>query len=144
MAKIRDFDGVRTFWGPYDCRYRGAINGMEFALPTRTKQAAKDECDINRIMARYLKTGQVPGGVLGGSYGDVSSGVDYLEAQGIILNAQKQFAALPAKVRDRFANNPFEMLEFIGDEKNIPEARELGLLAPEPKAPDASKPDATK
>lgn len=144
MAKVRDFDGVRSFWGPYDCRYRGAIAGMEFVMPTRTKQSAKDECDINRIMARYLKTGQVPGGVLGGSYGDVSSGVDYLEAQGIILNARKQFEMLPAKVRDRFQNNPFEMLEFVGDEKNIPEARKLGLLPPEENPPAAVPPAATK
>lgn len=101
---------------------------------TLTKQEFKDECDINRIMARALRHGVLPQQP-GALYGDFSEVGDYQEAQNIILHAQQQFAALPSKVRERFDNDPANMLRFVSDPKNKEEGRKLGLYNPELPAP---------
>lgn len=105
---------------------------------TRTKQSFREECDINRIMARYLRSGVLPPGVGVGRYGDFSAVTDFHEAQQIIKEAEAQFASMPAKVRDRFKNDPGVFLAFVGDPANAKEARELGLLKDEPVVPVAN------
>lgn len=117
---------------------------VEFPLEEgRTQQDARDECDINVIMRRYVKTGTLPPGMGVGRYGDFSSAEDYLDAQNTIIQAKAQFDSLPSNVRERFSNSPVSMLAFLGDKNNIDEARKLGLLKEEPiKKADEVKPDA--
>lgn len=95
-----------------------------------TKQSFKDQSDINRIMAKYRKTGLVshvhPGG---GRYEDLPDQVDYHGAMNLVVQADQAFAALPAHLRDRFANEPGRLLAFLADEKNRAEAEQLGLVA---------------
>lgn len=100
--------------------------------PGRTKQSFRDECDINRLMRRYEKSGTLPQDVRNGRYGDFSGVDDYLAAQVTLRDAEAQFAAMPARVRDRFKNSPLEFLAFVGNPKNKDEARTLGLLREEP------------
>lgn len=95
------------------------------------KQSFKDECDINNIMKRYTRTGQVPVGVRVGSYGDFCGPADLLEARELIERADAQFQALPSAVRERFKNSPGLFLEFVQNKGNAKEARELGLLVEE-------------
>lgn len=104
-----------------------------------TKQSFKDEADINVLIARY---GEAVVASSGGEasremfYGDFSDGLDYLAARQSILNAEAAFQSLPAQLRDRFRNDPGELLEFIQDEANHEEAVKLGLLVrKEPAAP---------
>lgn len=111
--------------------------GIDCGTDSLTRQEFQDECDINRIMARALRSGVLPQQE-GGMYGDFSELSDYQQAQDILLHARKQFQALPSGVRDRFGNDPAGMLAFIADPANKDEARRLGLLAPEP--PPAPKP----
>jgi len=50
-----------------------------------------------------------------------------------IIAAQRAFEALPAKIRDRFANSPERFLAFLADPDNLDEAVKLGLVnKPEP------------
>lgn len=42
--------------------------------------------------------------------------VDCFEALNTVIEAQEQFDALPAKVRERFGNDPEAMLEFLNCE----------------------------
>lgn len=111
----------------------------------RTKQSFKDECDINVIMRRYEKSGVLPQGVGVGSYADFSDVGTFHDAQNVLVKAQAQFDALPARVRNRFRNDPGEFLRFVSDKSNLDEARKLGLLkqeevtvAPVTPAPPAS------
>lgn len=97
----------------------------------RTQQDAKDECDINVIMKKYVKTGTLPPGIGIGRYGDFSDAADYLDAQNILIQAKQQFDSLPSKVRERFQNSPVAMLAFVHDKTNLEEARSLGLLKDE-------------
>lgn len=97
--------------------------------PSLTKQCFKDECDVNNILKSYVRTGEIshlarrPGG-----YGDVSAHIDYHEAMGVVMQAEEDFAALPAKVRARCQNDPYIFLEFINDPKNLDEMVQLGLV----------------
>lgn len=96
---------------------------------TLTQQHFKDQCDINNIMRRYEKTGQIdflqanPG-----VYDDVSDIVDYQEALNIQIAAESAFMALPSKLRKDFDNDPGKFLAFAHDEKNREKMIEYGLI----------------
>lgn len=94
------------------------------------KQSMKAECDINNIMARYIKTGVVNHvNEFGAQYGEVPS-VSFHEAVNLVRQAQETFDALPAQLRKRFSNDPGEFLAFFEDEKNREEGVRLGLVKP--------------
>lgn len=110
-----------------------------------TQQHFRDECDINLMMKRYQRTGILPGDpgrALVGSYGDFSEVPEYREALEIIRRAESQFQALPAMVRDRFKNDPAQLLAFVQDKGNREEAIKLGLIEapPEKAEPSTAKP----
>jgi len=109
-----------------------------FKEPSRTKQAMKAECDINILLKRYNATGVMPQPWKSPptpSWGDFAEAPDYFEAQRMLLDAWQAFASLPSKVRNRFANDPGQLLAFVQDPKNREEAQALGLLNPVPPAP---------
>ncbi len=100
----------------------------------RTRQSMRDECDINVIMSKYAKTGFIDHlSRHGGDYGFASS-VTYHEALNVVSRADQMFTDLPAKARERFHGDPREFLDFVQDESNLDEMRELGLA--HPKVPD--------
>lgn len=96
---------------------------------TRTVQSAKDECDINKIMSRYAKTGLISH-VNGreARYGDFTGVVDYQTAVDAVRAAEVSFMALPSSVRSRFDNDPGQLIAFLSDRANLDEAVELGLV----------------
>lgn len=100
--------------------------------PSLTKQSFAEEADINVLMERFVRTGYFPSvDDLGGPqpmYGDFSEGVDYMEALERVRQANDSFAALDARVRDRFRNDPALLLEFLSREENRGEALKLGLV----------------
>lgn len=98
--------------------------------PGRTKQSFKDECDINTIIRRFLRTGVLDFAQKHEPrYGDCT-GVEYQAAMQTVAAAKSLFNDLPAALRARFENEPAKFLEFVQDERNAEEARELGLLKP--------------
>lgn len=91
------------------------------------KQSFKNECDINKIMARFIKTGTIDHVArFGGSYGFADS-MTYHEAQNIVANANSMFAELPAAIRKEFDDKPEVFLDFVYDPKNADRLREMGL-----------------
>jgi len=105
--------------------------GITFPPEGGAKQSFKAECDINTIMARYAQTGilehvsEAPG-----RYMDCI-GADYQAAANFIASANSSFYGLPAKIRDRFDNNPALFLDAMDDPRFAQEAVELGLRAAE-------------
>lgn len=80
------------------------------------KQEFRDECDINRIMDRYNRTGQLPDLVSREPmYGDFSEVPTYLEAVELVERAETAFMALPAEVRAECANDPAVFLDRVRD-----------------------------
>lgn len=111
--------------------------------PSRTKQSFVEESNINTIMAKYEKTGLIEhqNKYGEGRYTDMPNEADFHEAMSLVAEANSMFADLPAGIRRRFDNDPGEFLEFVDDDANRDEMREMGLLGPETAPePDPAKP----
>lgn len=129
-----------TFQKPYAPRDR---QGLEFIdddgqpVQSLTKQAFKDECDINKIVANYDRTGllsHVSSAVA--RYGDFTEVNEYQESLNTVLRAQRDFDELPADVRKRFHNDPGEFFEFATNPDNFDQMVEMGLAEPRSSAPE--------
>lgn len=124
-----------TLRSAYTPRLRVALS---FSGSGRTKQNFKDECDINTILSRFQRTGNLTHtSSRTPRYEDVAD-LDFHGAMQLVAGANGMFSELPAKIRDRFANDPGRLLEFLQDPENRAEALKLGLLAPSPTNVDAS------
>lgn len=121
---------------------------IEFNEPSLTKQAFKDECDINRTMSRFKKT--CGADFLncynraflddGKHFGDFSNITDYRSALEQVAQARDVFMQLPAQVRARFDNDPAKMLDFCSDPRNQDELVALGLADAKAEAKVDEKP----
>jgi phage internal scaffolding protein len=118
---------LRTAYN-YDTNAASNASGLVCEEPTRAQQHHKDECDINVILERFGKTGQLPVNAISGTYGDFSGVHDYHTALNAIIASEHEFAALPAKIRNRFANDPANLINFLEDPSNKAEAESLGLI----------------
>lgn len=87
------------------------------------------DCDINRIMDRYIRDGVLEHvKEYGAQYGDFTNVPDYATCLRMVDEAEECFAALPAKVRQKFDNDPGAFLDFVSDPSNRDEMALLGLL----------------
>lgn len=106
--------------------------------PSMTKQEFARECDINNVIKAFKTHGMfthVNAKAAQGAYQDLPDSVDFQESLHTIMVAEQAFMSLPAKVRDRFGQDPAQFLAFMQDPANLKEARELGLVHPEPTPP---------
>lgn len=101
---------------------------------SRTQQHFKDECDINTIMSRWQRTGELSHlNTRKPEYGDFDNVDDYQSAVNSVMHAQEAFDALSSRIRKRMNNDPGQLLAFLEDPSNHDEAVELGLIRnPEP------------
>jgi phage internal scaffolding protein len=112
----------------YDTDAASYESGLACEEPTLAQQHYKDECDINTILERFNVTGLLPQSPISPNYGDFSGITDYHSALNKVMNAMEEFDNLPAQIRARFENEPAQLIEFLQDEKNRPEAENLGLV----------------
>jgi len=112
----------------YDTDAASNASGLVCEEPTRAQQHHKDECDINVILERFGKTGHLPVNAISGTYGDFSGVHDYHTAINTLIAAEGEFAALPAHLRQRFANDPANLIQFLDNPDNQAEAEKLGLV----------------
>lgn len=106
------------------------ITGEITQPPSRTKQEFARECDINNIIKHFSVSGMlshVNAKAASGAYLDLPDAFDFQESLNIINQAEAAFMSLPAKLRDRFGNDPLRFLEFTHDPENLEEMRKLGL-----------------
>lgn len=99
-------------------------------MPSMTKQAFVEQCDINNILKQFKMTGMVQhmsAKAAQGRYEDLPDPIEFQDALNAVHDAQAAFASLPSKVRNRFENDPTQFLEFMGDPRNQDEIYELGL-----------------
>ena len=105
--------------------------GIEFTDPSMTQQHFKEECDIDRILQKYNETGFLVNPLEArrpAKWGDFSSVADYQASMNRLVQVQEAFDALPSRVRERFRNDPMQMLAFLENPANEKEAVELGLV----------------
>lgn len=93
-----------------------------------TQQQFAKEANINEIVRRFGLTGQLPDGINAPVSGDFTGITSYEEAMRVMRQAQESFMELPADQRQRFHNDPGEMLAFLNDDKNRDEALRLGMI----------------
>lgn len=101
--------------------------------PSLTQQSFTKDSSIRTILAKYAKTGILGDPNKKPIYGDFSE-KDYSKALNLCANVKSGFELLDPKIRERFKNDPGEMLAFLSDEKNHPEAIKLGLREAPPYA----------
>lgn len=94
---------------------------------SRTKQANRNETDINLMIARYRKTGQVPTNSREPKYGDFSEAITLEDAFQRVKEANESFMALPSRVRALAMNNPITLLEMLADEDDTAALVQAGL-----------------
>lgn len=120
----------------------GTVNNDE----SLTQQADAEDADINVIVKRFARTGQLPQVQKTAMYGDFTSALDYKQCHEQIHKANLAFGELPANVRKRFGNDPAEFIEFMNDPDNAAEMIKLGLAEkpPLPQTDPAPPPAPTK
>lgn len=121
-----------------------ALTAHSNIYPSLTKQSDADAADINKILQRYQRTGQLPELIKSNpQYGDFSDVGSYLDAVQRVQMAQYQFDNLDAHVRKRFENDPAQFLAFASNPNNASELVKLGLATlSEPVKPSTpSQPD---
>lgn len=107
-----------------------------------TKQSDRHEADINTIMKRYRQTGDASVFMqrTGGYYADVSSVGDYHAAVEMVREADQAFSALDAEIRDKFANDPANLIAALADPEAKKMLEEIGILdKPADTAEDTAK-----
>lgn len=130
---------LRTAYN-YDMNKAGDESALSCKDPTLTQQSFAEEVDINTIVRRFGLTGELPQNVRMPQYGDYTEVMDYHQAMTAIRMADESFYSMPADVRARFDNNPGKFVDFCLDEKNLEEARKLGLAIPKEAEPLAKTP----
>jgi len=118
------------------------VPGVSFGgESSRTKQSFAKEADINHIVAKARRTSFLvdPSVPRRGQmfYGDFTLVENFHELRSMVATAEQEFMRLPARLRDRFENNPDKFMAFLNDPANVKEAVQLGLLPREalPKEP---------
>lgn len=95
---------------------------------SKTDESFKDECDVNNIMDKFRKTGNLTHvAKIQGTYGDFSEVPDLQDAMQTVTEATLAFDSLPSRIRLRFGNSPNEFLNFMANPQNDEEAIKLGL-----------------
>lgn len=117
-------------------------------LPSVTQKQWKNDVDVNKIMARYKKTGMITHlrNAEQGAYLDLTELPDLLTAQIQLKQANEKFLEIPPQVRLKFNNDPNQLISYLQNPSNHEEAIHLGLMVkrdePNPKPNDATPPKA--
>ncbi len=90
---------------------RSAYDGSRVEVLTgggdsMTREAFADELDINKIVERYARGGQLPLTTADARYGDVSEVNDYKSALDFVFAAKGQLRDLPVAAREQLSSDP--------------------------------------
>lgn len=115
----------------YDMNAAGDEDAIECKEETLTQQHMVNDTDINYLMERYVTTGEIPQLRTPPLQGDFSNVMSYQAALNLMIQARQSFDALPARIRNRFDNDPGQFVEFCSNEANRDEMRQMGLWSTE-------------
>lgn len=127
---------VRSAFTHYDPDQVTRETGLDCSCdPSMAQQSMRDECDINVMVERFAHIGAMPPPLPSTSPVDFDEVFDFQTAMNAVIDGQAAFMRLPAKVRDRFQNDPGQFLDFIATPDNYDEAVSLGLVEPRKSEP---------
>lgn len=115
-------------------------------LKKRTRDEFKKDVDINSILKKYIKSGEIDPAIInqGGTFMDVSDIGDFTAVTQRLEAVKAEFMKLKPEVRAKFENDPAKLLSFVKDEKNLDECISLGILPKSLKKPIEEKPKEEK
>lgn len=120
-----------------------ALSVISFeGVESMTQQQFKDGADLNLMLVKFGQGVPMPTNYVPPTYGDFSGVGDYMSCLQSVRSAAENFMTLPARIRDRFKNDPQALLEFVTKPENHKEGFELGLFQNPPKDPAPSVPPA--
>lgn len=103
---------------------------IHFNDPHLCQTQFADDANINTILDKYNRTGELPYGRRPeGQFMDLSELPDYREALEVITTANQAFATLPAELRKKLDNDPAKLQDFMSDPANADYLLEKGLFA---------------
>ncbi|AXL14730.1 internal scaffolding protein [Microviridae sp.] len=118
--------------GSQNAKPRVRPHDKVFTQPSMTQQHFKNECDINQIMAKHIRTGILDHvNKYEGVYHEITP-PSFHQAMDTIATANTMFEELPSKVRDNFKNDPARFLDWVQDPANKDKYHEMGLAPPPP------------
>lgn len=121
----------------YDSLSVSDETGLFCADESMTQQHFHDETKIDNILELYTRTGILPTKDVQPVFADLlGMSDDYHDALNLVIQAQESFYDLPASVRERFLNDPSQLMRFLDDDSNRSEAIALGLIPTPPGEPD--------
>jgi len=100
----------------YSRRNPPPSNPLNCTEPNKTKGSFKDECDINKIVAKYKRTGYLAPVLNPPRYLDVSEVQDYQAALEVTRRAEMAFRALDAKIRAECLNDPAVFVQKLAED----------------------------
>lgn len=95
---------------------------------SKVQKQFAEETDIRSIWKRWKRTGYFPPTEPAKPVFTEVPSVTLEEHMNRVIDIQNAFLQLPAKVRDRFMNNPIQLARFLENPENAAEAVKLGLL----------------
>lgn len=127
MSKIK----FRTVYTARDEEHSGIV----FSSDSLAQQQFRDECDVNRIVDQYVRTGVLDHlSEVAPQYGDVTEvPTDLMAAYDAVGRAEEAFMQLPSQLRKDLNNDPSRLSAWLRDENNRETAVRYGLInAPAP------------
>lgn len=95
-----------------------------------TEQSHVKDADINNIVRKYEQTGIIDPFLVregAGYYGDFTQHRDFQENLNTVIAAQDAFAALPARVRALYDNDPAKLMKHLDFIHANPTEENIGL-----------------
>ncbi len=120
-------------------KIRSAYDGKRISVTvgggeTMVRTAFQDECDVNRILARYKTSGVLPLMDSQAVYGDVSEYTDFKEAVDFANDAMDRVENLPERAREQLLADPVGFFAAVRAAENRDDLVAIGLVEalPEP------------
>lgn len=97
--------------------------------PDMAQQQFKDECDVNRVIARFEKTGQITHlAKMEGRYVGLGESTDLMTALNRVRKAEEAFMSLPAELRAKCDHDPARFLDMINDPSKHEMLSDYGVI----------------
>lgn len=134
-GEVREID-FPEFKTPYnhDREFESDRTALFTPEESLTKQEFKDECDINIILERFMRTGEPPAMPMPEHFMDATQQPTYHEMQTRIAEANDNFYLLPPALRADFQNDPTRWADAVMNAlatNDRGRLREIGIAAPD-------------
>lgn len=127
---------------PFKTPYNGRVAcSFETTGESMTQEHFREETEILNIIRRHDRNGVIDHINKGTAiYGDFSEITDYRDMIHKLREADSAFAQVPSDIRKRFENDPAKFFNFVTDQNNHAQLKQMGLVMtkPEPIKQDSS------